>query len=167
MIKILVIVLLTAICGACSSPASPPKPDTPAARAETVKKVIEKVETTPDGTSTATTFDAYKHELAKRISEVNSINIYPERPQALLRSVIVVKYAVDRNGKLAHSEILRSNRDKTTEATALSTLRKTAPFPMPAAHLLRNGRVEISETWLFNNDGRFQLRTIARPQMSE
>jgi periplasmic protein TonB len=154
---------VAAICAACSSPT----PDTPATRAETVKKVLEKVETTPEGTSTATTFEAYKQELARRISEVNSTNIYLDRPQALLRSVIVIKYSVDRNGKLMHSEIVRSNRDKTTEATALSTLKKTAPFPMPAPHLLHNGRVEISETWLFNNDGRFQLRTIARPQMSE
>jgi protein TonB len=34
-------------------------------------------------------------------------------------------------------------------------------------HLLRHGRLEISETWLFNNDGRFQLRTIAQPQMDQ
>ena len=165
--KIFVIILPAAICAACSSPVSPPKADTPAARTETVKKILEKVETTPDGTSTAATFEAYKLELAERISRVNSTNIHPDRPQALLRSVIVVRYAVDRNGKLARSEIQRSNRDQATEAIALSTLRKAAPFPMPAEHLLRNGRVEISETWLFNNDGRFQLRTIARPQMSE
>jgi protein TonB len=62
------------------------------------------------------------------------------------------------------SEIVRSNRDGEAEATALATLRRTAPFPKPASHLLRRGHVEITETWLFNNDGRFQLRTIAQPQ---
>jgi len=46
-------------------------------------------------------------------------------------------------------------------------LRSTAPFPKPPAALLSGGRVELSETWLFNNNGRFQLRTIAQPQKNE
>lgn len=83
----------------------------------------------------------------------------------MLRSVIVVKYVIDAHGGLVRSEIVRSNRDSETESTALAALRRTAPFPKPAPHLLRRGQVEITETWLFNNDGRFQLRTIAQPQM--
>lgn len=126
---------------------------------------VEKVETTPGATSTAGTVDGYKRDLAQRISQVNSIKVYTGRPQALLRSVVVVKYMVDSRGNLTHSEILRSNRDRTTESTALVSLRQAAPFPKPAAHLLRHGRLELSETWLFNNDGRFQLRSIAEPQM--
>lgn len=128
---------------------------------------IEKVETTPDGTSTAGTFDGYKRDLAQRISQVNSTKVYAGRPQALLRSVVVVKYVVDARGNLVRSEILRSNRDRTTESIALASVKSTAPFPKPLPHLLRQGRLEISETWLFNSDGRFQLRTIAEPQMSE
>jgi protein TonB len=127
----------------------------------------ERVDTTSDGTSTENTINGYKRDLAQRITEVNSTKIYPGRPQALLRSVVVVRYAVDSRGNLMRSEILRSNNDAATEATALATLRNTAPFPKPASHLLRQGRVEISETWLFNNDGRFQLRSVAQPQMSE
>jgi protein TonB len=125
------------------------------------------VETTPSGTSVAMTVADYKQALAQRIAEVNSTKVYIGRPQALLRSVIVVRYAVDARGNLMRSEIIRTNHDRTTEATALASLRNTAPFPKPASHLLQRGRVEISETWLFNNDGRFQLRTIAEPQMNE
>ena len=127
----------------------------------------EKVDTTRDGTSVATTLEDYKRDLAQRIVEVNSTKVYVERPQALLRSVIVMKYAVDARGNLVRSEIVRTNHDRTTEATALASLKSTAPFPKPAAHLLHNGRVEISEVWLFNNDGRFQLRTLAKQQMSQ
>lgn len=125
------------------------------------------VETWRDGTSTAQTVDAYKRDLAQRISQVNSTRVYAGRPQALLRSVVVVRYAVDSNGSLLRSEIMRSNRDRETEATALASLRGAAPFPKPASHLLRHGRLELAETWLFNNDGRFQLRTIAEPQMDQ
>jgi protein TonB len=126
---------------------------------------VERVETTPDATSLAPTPEAYKRDLAQRISQTNSTKVYAGRPQALLRSVIVVKYVVDSGGNLLRSEILRSNRDNQTEATALASLKSSAPFPKPMPHLLRNGRIELSETWLFNNDGRFQLRTIALPQL--
>lgn len=125
------------------------------------------IETTADGTSKADSVSEYKMALANRIVQVNSTKVYVGRPQALLRSVVVVKYVVDANGSLVKSEILRSNRDRATETTALTSLRSTAPFPKPAASLLKHGRVELMETWLFNNDGRFQLRTIAEPQMDE
>jgi periplasmic protein TonB len=117
------------------------------------------------GTSSASSLDGYKRDLAQHISQTNAAKVYPGRPQALLRSVIVVKYTVDAHGNLTRTDIVRSNHDSETEGTALATLRKSAPFPKPASHLLRHGRLEITETWLFNNDGRFQLRTIAQPQM--
>lgn len=119
----------------------------------------------PRAASGAFTLDGYKRDVAQRIAQNNSAKVYDGRPQALLRSVIVLKYVVDAHGNLVKSEIVRTNHDRETEATALASLRNSAPFPQPATHLLRQGRIEISETWLFNNDGRFQLRTIAQPQM--
>ncbi|HEX7634149.1 MAG TPA: hypothetical protein VF427_02565 [Noviherbaspirillum sp.] len=115
--------------------------------------------------STALTYEAYKRDLAQRIAQINAAKVYSGRPQALLRSVVVVKYVVDAHGNMIKSELIRSNRDGETEATALASLKSSAPFPKPAPHLLRGGKIEISETWLFNNDGRFQLRTIAQPQI--
>lgn len=125
------------------------------------------VETMGDGTSTATTVGSYKLALANRITQVNSTKVYVGQPQALLRSVVVLKYTVDGNGNLLHSDIVRSNNDRATVSTAMASLRSASPFPKPAPALLNKGRVELIETWLFNNDGRFQLRTIAEPQMSE
>ena len=163
MMKMKIAIILAIVsCVACSTPLPP---DTPASRARTVKKATEKVETTRDATSTETTFEGYKRALAQRISEVNSTQVHTDRPQAMLRAVIVVKYAVDKNGTLLRSDIVRTNHDADAETIALSTLRKTAPFPKPTRALLHNGRVEITETWLFNNDGRFQLRSLAQPQL--
>jgi len=139
----------------------------PAETATTSRPMIEQVETTRDGTSKAATVDSYKADLAQRIYAVNSTQVYTTRPQALLRSVVVINYVVDSGGNLVHSEIARSNHDRSTEATALATLRKSAPFPKPSPHLLRNGRLEMHESWLFNNDGRFQLRSLALVQMDE
>jgi protein TonB len=166
--KLKVVILLAASalvgCGTTSGDRPGSAAAKPPAKAATG---VEKAETRPDATSTAFTLEGYKRDLAQRISQTNSSKVYEGRPQALLRSVIVLKYVVDSRGNLVRSDIMRSNRDNQTEAIALASLRSTAPFPKPMPHLLRNGRVEISETWLFNNDGRFQLRTIAQPQMDQ
>ena len=53
--------------------------------------------------------NGYKLAMANRIAAVHGDKMYPGRPQALLRSVVVVKYAVDGEG-LVRSEIMRSNR---------------------------------------------------------
>ncbi|OGB27208.1 MAG: hypothetical protein A3I66_11700 [Burkholderiales bacterium RIFCSPLOWO2_02_FULL_57_36] len=157
--------LIASIFAGCSTSVPPDAPSGAHVDPALGGRPAERVETTRDATSTATTLAGYKHDLAHRISQVNSTKVYIDRPQALLRSVVVLKYQVDGDGNLVRSEIFRSNRDRETESTALATLKKTAPFPKPPAHLLRHGHVDILESWLFNNDGRFQLRTIALPQM--
>lgn len=134
---------------------------------EAISRAENRTETTSDGTSTARTLTAYKEDLAQRITETNSTKVYPGHPQALLRAVVVVKFSVDAGGKLLHSGIVRGNRDSATENTVLASLRNTSPFPKPSAGLLRNGKVDITETFLFNNDGRYQIRSIAQSQMSE
>jgi len=115
--------------------------------------------------SVAFTVDAYKRDVARHISATHAARVYPGRPQALLRSVVVVKYTVDADGRLVRSGILRSNHDRVTESSALQSLRTAAPLPRPAHHLLRNGQLDVTETWLFNDDGRFQIRSVAQPQM--
>ncbi|AMP17397.1 energy transducer TonB family protein [Collimonas pratensis] len=142
--------LLLAACNLNLNPAAPPVPAT-----------------TPDATSTATTMDDYKRGLAQRIVAVNSTEVYIGRPQALLRAVIVVKYYVNADGQLLRAEILRTNKDRKAEASALAAVRRAAPFPKPDSKFLRRGEVEIAESWLFNDDGRYQLRSIAEQQMDQ
>lgn len=128
--------------------------------------------TTPDaaavaGYAPAGTLDAYKRDVAHRIYAMNASNVHDHHPQALLRAVIVLRYTVDGAGRLLRTEVLRSNRDRAAEAMALSSLRAAVPFPRPSQALLRNGRLEASESWLFDDDGRFQLRSLAQAQQSE
>lgn len=165
--KKITIALLALLGAACSAP----PPPAPQASSPGPLPPPESVASVPAAASpakpAANTLDAYKVDLAQRISQVNSAKVYDGRPQALLRSVVVLRYSIDSEGKLMRSEILRSNRDSRTEATALASLKIAAPFPKPARHLLRNGRVDVAESWLFNSDGRFQLRSIAQAQLSE
>lgn len=160
-IKIATLVAASILAGCATRTAETPPPVAKPAE----KASRPKLELPAEPMSAARTLDDYKRELALRISQANSSKVYQGRPQALLRSVVVLRYAVDERGNLVRSEIMRSNRDPETEKTALASLRSAAPFPRPASHLVRNGQLDISETWLFNNDGRFQLRTVAEPQM--
>ena len=162
-----VVAAVSALLAACSSSPTAPRNAPPSAAEVARIDRPDQVMTTPDATSTARTVDAYKRDIALRISEVNSTKVYLGQPQALLRAVIVLKFTVDAGGKLVRSDIVRTNHDGAAEATALASLRNTAPFPKPASSLLRNGRVELSETWLFNNDGRFQIRSVALAQKDE
>ena len=45
------------------------------------------------------------------------------------------------------------------------TGRRAAPLPQPPAKLLDGrGHLELMEDWLFNDNGKFQLRELAAPQ---
>ena len=119
------------------------------------------------GSSSASSIDSYKSEIAARISQINANLVYQDNPQAMLRAVIVVHYVLDADGRLLKAGIVRSNQDKVAENTALASLKNSAPFPSPSPRLLKGGRFDASETWLFDDDGRFQLRSIALPQRTE
>ena len=114
--------------------------------------------------SSALTLDAYKAEVAQRIY-ASSSELSSGRPQNLLRAVIVLNVVVDRNGQPTRITIQRTPGDPEAEQRAILSVRRAAPYPRPSNAILRgSGGVEFSETWLFNDDGRFQLRTLAQGQ---
>jgi protein TonB len=109
--------------------------------------------------------DNYRAAVAKRIVERNPSYVLRGTPQAMLRSLVVVSFVVNRDGQIVKSSVYRTNGDYDAEATALVTLRHSAPLPPPPARLLNSiGQIELLEDWLFNDDGKFQLRTLASPQ---
>ncbi len=129
-----------------------------------VKTFIESLDLGPSSTKAAKEED-YKTQVARRIEDINASDITPGRPQAMLRSVVVVTFIVNRNGEVLRSSIYRTNGDDAAEHVAIATLRRAAPFPPPPKAMLnRAGQVELMEGWLFNTDGRFQLQTLAQPQ---
>lgn len=107
----------------------------------------------------------YRTEVAERVAERNPSALLHGTPQAMLRSLVVVAFTVDRNGRLVHASVYRSNGDSEAEALALASLRRSAPLPPPPAKLLDgNGQVELMESWLFNDNGKFQLKSTAQAQ---
>jgi protein TonB len=120
---------------------------------------------TPDAAISSVTLDQYRDAVAKRIIERNPSYMLRGTPQAMLRSLVVVSFTVDRNGRVVESSVYRTNGDDEAESTALATLRRAAPLPQPPGKLLNGrGQLELFEDWLFNDDGKFQLREFASPQ---
>ncbi|HEY1611286.1 MAG TPA: TonB family protein [Paraburkholderia sp.] len=119
----------------------------------------------PPAALSSSTLEHYHVEIAQRILDRNPSYVLHGTPQAMLRSVVVVAFTVDRNGRVVQSSVYRTNGDDEAEATALATLRRSSPLPPPPSRLLdARGRLELMEDWLFNDNGQFQLRTLASPQ---
>jgi protein TonB len=120
---------------------------------------------TPDAAVNSATLDQYRIAVAQRIVERNPSYILHGTPQAMLRSLVVVSFTVDRSGRVLESSVYRTNGDDEAESTALATLRRASPLPQPPGKLLNGrGQLELFEAWLFNDNGKFQLRESASPQ---
>ena len=69
------------------------------------------------------------------------------------------------DGELKSVQVHRS-RDSEASAAALAAVRRVQELFPPAAHLMRRHAktFDFSETFLFNEQYRFQLRTLSGPQ---
>jgi protein TonB len=136
------------------APAGPPQAQQPpAAPAATASKLPPP----------KTPLDAYKRELAQRILASNAAQTFAGKPPDILYAVVVLQFTVDRAGKVTALKTLRS-RHPPQERLALASVRAAAPLPAPPAALLRRGTLEVAETWLFREDGKFQIRSLAEAQ---
>jgi protein TonB len=108
--------------------------------------------------------EAWKRAAALRIHQANQKQLFEGRPHHLLQAVIVVEATVDRGGHVVGSRVTRSPKIHSLDRMALASLKVASPLPAPPSTLLVRGNLVFSETWLVQNDGRFQVRTLALPQ---
>ncbi|MGH8783048.1 energy transducer TonB family protein [Paraburkholderia sp.] len=119
----------------------------------------------PPAAINSAALDQYRSAVARRILDRNPSYVLVGTPQAMLRSLVVVAFTVDRSGRVVASSVYRTNGDDEAESTALASLRRAAPLPQPPARLLNGrGQIELMDDWLFNDNGKFQLREFASPQ---
>jgi len=90
--------------------------------------------------------------------------VHDRRPQPLLRAVVVLRNRLDEAGAW-RTEIMRGNEQQPEMVhRAIQSAQRVHPETLPVAvreKLMRDG---VIETWLFDNDGRFQVRTLAKAQ---
>lgn len=118
--------------------------------------------------SGATTYAEYGHEVAMLLHDANRQAVFDGRPPNPLRAVIVVYVEVNGGGQLKRLELYRApvhTPELVDEVErAWRRLGPQLPRPLPA---LMNGdeRIAFTQTWLFDDDGRFRLRTLSKPQV--
>ena len=114
--------------------------------------------------SQASHLDAYKIDVAQHILASNAGRTFSGQLPPMLPAVVIVNISLDDNGNVTRAVVQRS-RDQEASSVVIASILRSAPYPKPA-RLLRGGSklLEFSETFLFNADYRFQLRSLAGPQ---
>ena len=116
------------------------------------------------GAPVVATAEGYKREVACRIHARNGSHLYEGAPPPVLRSIVVLSVRIDASGRPVRIGVLRSNGIRMLERRAIQSVRSAAPLPVPGSRILRKGSTDIVETWLFRDDGRFQVRSLAAVQ---
>jgi protein TonB len=110
----------------------------------------------------------WKRSAAERIHTANRPLVFTGTPPNPLRAVVVVEMTVSADGQVRRAELLRvPGHAKHLGAVALKALNTASPLPAPPRMLVAQGPIRTTETWLFRDDGQFQIRTLALPQSAE
>lgn len=153
--------LLLAACGAPTPPSEPPAKPPPVASTPPAPPETAPAKPAPP----LSPLDRYKREVAIAILKANTPHTFEGVPPHLLRAVIVLQLTIDGQGKLTSIKTLRTP-DAALAAAATTSVRAVGALPAPPRELLKGGRLELAETWLYRNDGKFQVRSLAAPQTS-
>ena len=114
------------------------------------------------------TLQEYQKEIAIAIVGSNVEQTFKGKLPPLLRSVVVLQVSIDSQGMPARVTMFRSNGFVELEKSAIAAVYRAAPYPVPGRSLLAgHSSITFTESFLFRNDGRFQVRTVAEQQSTE
>jgi len=112
----------------------------------------------------AATIDEYKEQVARRIMAANPQLIFSGRLPEMMEAIVVLDIGITRDGELASVRVHRAPGPHSAEI-AQQAVKAAVPYPRPGKLLgWTHHSLVFSETFLFNRDYRFQLRTLAGPQ---
>jgi protein TonB len=109
--------------------------------------------------------ESYKTDVAEQVMRYNTAHTFSGRLPPMLPAIVVLSITVDKTGKVTHVAVQRS-RDNDASKVALASMRRAGPLPKPF-NLATGNSLTFSETFLFNADYRFQLRTLAPIQYAD
>jgi periplasmic protein TonB len=151
-------ILLGSIAAACTT-VQTPAPKAAAAPPAPPPMVVAKAVPLPAPAPRYHSMQEYEVALAKRIYDTNAGHTVKGRLQPLLRAVVVLHFQIDAAGKVHKVSTWRSP-DPGSDRLARTSLHRAGALPAPPPAWLHEGMVEVTETWLFNSDGRFHLRAL-------
>jgi protein TonB len=110
------------------------------------------------------TISDYKLDVADHIIRTNPRRTFTHPLPPMLPAIVVVNISVDKDGVVTKAVVQRS-RDSEASAVALAAIKQSGPLPKPMNLLAgKRGPLEFSETFLFNKEYQFKLRSTAGPQ---
>jgi protein TonB len=108
--------------------------------------------------------DRYKEDVAEHIMAYNKGHTFDEKLPPMLPAIVVLRMTVDADGRLTEVTVQRARHSKPA-AVALASMQRSGPLPSPRNLIRAPARtLSFSETFLFNADNKFKLRTLAGPQ---
>lgn len=150
--------LLALLCGCASAPSAAPPV------ASRLSIIVDPVPAAVHVPPPSLTLEAYKANVARHVVDRNADRIFSGQLPPLIPAIVVVNITVDRDGQMTDLRVQRS-RNRTASEVALASMRRSGQLPRPDGLLATNAAVmSFSETFLFDQDYRFQLRTLAGPQ---
>ena len=113
----------------------------------------------------AESLEQVRRGFAQMVYEDAGPDINREAPQPLLRAVVVLRVRLDAQDRW-HAEVMRENdvEPGLTRKALASVDHLPRAMEMSAAMAEQLHREGFVEVWLFQNDGRFALKTLALPQ---
>jgi protein TonB len=117
------------------------------------------------GPAQAQSRDAVQRDFARTVYLHSATDVHDEQPQALLRAVVVLRVRLDEQGQWK-AEVFRDNPEQPemTRRALASVERLPAPVGLSAQARQVLQTQGVIEAWLFQADGRFALKTLAKPQ---
>lgn len=110
----------------------------------------------------ARTWDEYKVRAARRIMQTSAGETFTGPIPERLQSIPVVQVELNRDGSVRNVTVLRVPKfSPQTLQMAMAAIRRAGPFE-PVGHLPRPW--QYSETFLYNDDLKFQIRSLAEVQ---
>ncbi len=117
------------------------------------------------GNAFAQSAEQVKADFARAVYTSSAGLVHNDRPQPLLRAVVVLRIRLDEQNQW-QAEVFRDNPDQPemTRAALDSVAKLPAPTGLSPKALQMLRHEGLIEAWLFQSDGRFALKTLAKPQ---
>ncbi len=117
------------------------------------------------GSALAQSADQVKADFARAVYLSSASLVHNERPQPLLRAVVVLRIKLNDQNQW-QAEVFRENPDQPemTRAALESVAKLPTPVGLSARAMEMLHSDGLVEAWLFQTDGRFALKTLAKPQ---
>jgi protein TonB len=161
----LVFILLSAGLSGCSSVQTVASTVT-GAIGSVAERVTHPFTPSPASRPAPAGLDTYKTQVAQHVVQHNPEHNFNGTLPPMLPAIVVLEITVDEEGQMTEVAVQRS-RDPDASQVALASMRRSVPLPKPERLASANGKLKFSETFLFADRDRYQLRSLAGPQASE